>query len=352
MTMTVRWGILGTARIAPMAIIRPSRKVVEANVVAVASREGCRAQRFAKKHAIPRHHSTYENLLADDGVDAVYVSLPNSLHCKWTIRALEAGKHVLCEKPLSSNADEAERMVEVAERTGLVLAEGFHYRHHPFAATLQEVFASGVLGNIRHIDASMCFPIFKRSDIRYSFELGGGALMDLGCYAVNLIRFITGAEPEVTQAEVRLVSDNIDRWTRAELMFADGATARLTCSMLTPRLLNFGCRVDGEKGKVIIHNPYMPHLFNILRIDTKSRKQRGMQPRGESTYYYQLKAVSEAIQGKPLHVGTAQDAVKNMRVIDEIYLQAGLSARGLTGSPNDGNHPGCLEHSRCGEMPP
>ncbi len=135
----LRIGVLGAARIAPTALTRPAKQVPEARVLAVAARDPARARKFADKHDVPRVHASYDALLADPEIDAVYNPLPNALHCEWTIKALEAGKHVLCEKPMASNAREAERMAEAAEKTGLVLAEAFHYRYHPLAARMREI---------------------------------------------------------------------------------------------------------------------------------------------------------------------------------------------------------------------
>src|SRR3990172_164939 len=192
-TRPLRVGILGAARIAPMALVRPARAVPEVEIVAVAARERPPAPAFARKHGIPRTCASYDEVIRDADLDAVYNPLPNSLHCEWTIRALEAGKHVLCEKPLPANADEAARMAETAEKTGLVLMEAFHWRYHPLAARMQEIVASGELGLIEHVEASMCIPLILPGDIRYRLDLAGGALMDAGCYAVSGVRFLAGA---------------------------------------------------------------------------------------------------------------------------------------------------------------
>src|SRR5512143_3841429 len=152
----LRIGILGAARIAPMALVRPARQVPEAAILAVAARDPVRAQKFAHTHGIARVHPSYDALLADPEIDAVYNPLPNSLHCEWTIRALEAGKHVLCEKPLASNAAEAERMAAVAQQTGRVLVEAFHWRYHPLAARMRAILDSGELGTLRHIETHFC----------------------------------------------------------------------------------------------------------------------------------------------------------------------------------------------------
>src|SRR5574337_909465 len=173
----LRIGVLGAARIAPMALVRPARQVPEATVVAVAARDPQRAQAFATKHGIPRVHPSYDALLADTEIDAIYNPLPNSLHCEWTIRALQAGKHVLCEKPLASNAAEAERMAEAAGQAGRVLVEAFHWRYHPLAARMQAIIDAGELGAVQHIEAHFCLLLPLPGDIRYRLDLAGGATM-------------------------------------------------------------------------------------------------------------------------------------------------------------------------------
>ena len=161
----LRIGILGAARIAPTALVSPAREVPEAEIVALAARDETRAQRFASKHGIPRVHRDYAALIDDPEIDAIYNPLPNSLHCEWTLRSLEAGKHVLCEKPMASNADEAERMAEASEKAGRVLVEAFHWRYHPLAARMKAIVDGGELGAVRHLEAALCFPLpFRRDD--------------------------------------------------------------------------------------------------------------------------------------------------------------------------------------------
>src|SRR5687768_4333668 len=187
--------------IAPPAVIRPARSSTVAEVVAVAARSTERAKAFADKHGIARVHGSYEDLLADPAVDAVYNPLPNGLHGKWTLAALAAGKHVLCEKPFTANADEAAAVADAVRASGLVVMEAFHFRYHPLALRLPEVVAE--LGELRHVDARLCFPLPRFDDIRYSRALAGGALMDAGCYPVNLVRLL-GGEPEVRSARALL----------------------------------------------------------------------------------------------------------------------------------------------------
>ena len=326
-TRPLRVGILGAARIAPMALVRPARAVPEVEIVAVAARERPRAEAFARKHGIPRTCASYDEVIRDADLDAVYNPLPNSLHCEWTIRALEAGKHVLCEKPLASNADEAARMAETAEKTGLVLMEAFHWRYHPLAARMQEIVASGELGRIEHVEASMCIPLILPGDIRYRLDLAGGALMDAGCYAVSGVRFLAGAEPEVVRAEARLSSPGVDRWMRAELRFPDGRTGRVTASLFSTALLRMQARVRGDRGELYVLNPFAPQFFHRLKVRTPagSRVER---VRSEPTYTHQLRAFVRAVRGEAPIATDGRHGVANMRVIDAIYRAAGLAPRG------------------------
>ena len=192
---TVRIGILGAARIAPSAVIKPARNVGEATIGAVAARDRARAEAFAAKRGVPKVHDSYDALLADPDLDAIYNPLPNGLHAEWTIAALEAGKHVLCEKPFTANAKEAEDVAAVAKRTGLVVMEAFHYRYHPLAQRMRDIVDSGELGQLRSVETALCFPLPKFSDIRYQYDLAGGATMDVGTYTVHMARCWAARSP-------------------------------------------------------------------------------------------------------------------------------------------------------------
>jgi predicted dehydrogenase len=229
----LRIGILGAARIAPYALIRPARSMPEVQIAAIAARDPDRARRFARKHGIPKVHNSYAALIEDSNIDAVYNALPNSLHAVWTLRALQAGKHVLCEKPMASNAHEAARMAEAAQAAGRLLVEAFHYRYHPLALRMKEIIDSGELGHLAHFEASFCVLIPDPGNIRFRYDCAGGSTMDVGCYAINLLRYLAAAEPEVTQATARLLTAQIDRYMEADFRFPSGATGRFRCAHLS-----------------------------------------------------------------------------------------------------------------------
>jgi predicted dehydrogenase len=324
---SIRIGVLGAAAIVPMALTNPARSVPEAQILAIAARDPERARAFARKHHIPRLHQTYSDLLADPEIDAIYNPLPNSLHAEWTIRALKAGKHVLCEKPFASNLHEAEEMARTAHETGLVLSEAFAYRYHPLSARVKEIIASGELGAVRHIEAQFCFLLPSPNNIRFNYKLAGGALMDCGCYPISLIRHLAGAEPYVERAQARLFAPQVDRKMSADLSFTDGRTAHLVCDMLSPKLFRSVLKVEGEAGKLSVINPYHPHWFHWLSLRGRNGSHLE-QVRGENSYVLQLRAFIKAIRGETKLNTDPADAIGNMQVIDAIYEKAGLKLRG------------------------
>jgi len=323
----VRIGILGAARIAPSAVIKPARNCGEAVITAVAARDRSRADAFASKHGIAKVHDSYAALVADPEIDAIYNPLPNGLHAEWTTAALEAGKHVLCEKPFTANTTEAEAVAAVAQRTGLVVMEAFHYRYHPLALRMLEIVESGELGATRRVETALCFPLPKFSDIRYQYDLAGGATMDVGTYTVHMARVLGGEEPEVVSATAMLRSPNIDRAMRAELRFPNGATARITCSMWSKWVIQTYARVIGERGEMHVINPTSPQLWHRMRVKVGGKTRTEKFTR-RPTYEYQLDAFCAAVlRGEPTFTPPA-DSIANMRVLDAIYVAAGMTPRG------------------------
>jgi predicted dehydrogenase len=322
----VRIGVLGAARIAPNALLKPARDNADVEVVAVAARDLGRAREFAEKHGIPSTHASYDALLADPDVDAVYNPLPNGLHGRWTLAALAAGKHVLCEKPFTANAAEAREVAEAAASTDRVVMEAFHYRYHPIAARMRAIVESGELGPLRSVQASFCFPLPRFADIRYRFDLAGGALMDAGCYAVHMVRLLGGGEPEVVAAQAKLRSTDVDRAMRADLRFAEGHTGRITCSMWSSDFLRITARVVGERGEMRVLNPLAPQIAHRITVRTaESRRVERVSRR--PSYAYQLDAFAAAVlHGGPVLTDPA-DSIATMTVIDAIYRAAGLPLR-------------------------
>jgi predicted dehydrogenase len=315
-------------------LVHPAKAVPEVQVTAIAARDPQRAEKFARRQHIPRVHQTYQDLLDDSEIDAIYNPLPNGLHAEWTIKALHAGKHVLCEKPFASNANEALEMAHAAKETGKVLSEAFAYRTHPLAARLKEAMANGEIGNIQHVDARFCFLLPSPSNIRYSYELSGGALMDSGCYPISLARFLMGTEPTILSAKAKLVKPQVDSRMEAQLIFSDGIPARIVCDMLSPKLFESFLKIQGDAGEITVVNPYHPHWFHWITIrNSKGTKRAHL--KGEDIYSSQLRAFASAIHRQTPLTTNPQDAVNNMRVIDAIYEKAGLRTRGKRKSPQE-----------------
>jgi predicted dehydrogenase len=327
----IRIGILGAARIAPRGIVTPANAMLGAEVVGIAARELSRAQDFAAKHSIPMAFGSYAELIARDDIDLVYVALPPSAHLIWCTAALASGKHVLVEKPFANNAQDAARMVAAARAADRHLIEGFHYRFHPmFERTLATV-RNGDIGRIRHVEA-----IFNANlpdtpgELRYVEALGGGALMDLGCYCLHWIRTVIGEEPSVVSADARCATAGVDIEIHAELAFTSGPTATLKCSMQPDDGVLFRrLRVRGDDGVVELDNPVTPHAGATLSIESANAPMPQIVSGGDTTFHYQLRHVIDVIEGRTQPLTGGDDALGNMRAIDAIYRAAGLKPRGL-----------------------
>jgi predicted dehydrogenase len=320
----VRIGILGAARIAPLALIKPAKENTEVVVAAVAARDVSRARAFAAKHGIARVHDSYEALIGDPDLDAVYNPLPNGLHGRWTRAALTAGKHVLCEKPFTANAAEAREIAELAAKSDRVVMEAFHYRYHPLTLRAEQIIASGELGKLGRVEVALCMLLPKFSDIRYDYSLAGGATMDLGCYAVHMVRTFGGATPEVVSAQAKLRDPQVDRAMTAQLRFARGHTGRVRCSMWSSDLLQLSAKVIGDRGELRVLNPVAPFRRLSVRSADGNRVERFAR---RTSFAYQLDAFAAAVlRGEPVKT-TPEDAIENMTVIDAIYRAAGLPLR-------------------------
>jgi predicted dehydrogenase len=325
-------GVLGAARIAPTAIVDPARRRADVSVVAIAARDVERARAFARRHAIPVVVSDYEALVCSPEVDAVYIGLPASLHFDWTLRALAAKKHVLCEKPFASNAEEAARMVGAAHGASRVLVEAFHHRYHPLFTEVLAVCGRGDIGEIVEIEGRFDVGI-EPDDIRYQLALGGGATMDLGCYPIHWLRAIAGREPRVRAAQATIDVPGVDVAMTADLEFPSGIAGRIACSMVSGTPFSASLVVRGTAGVLEVENPLHPHREHRLRLvrDGETPVERTVE--GLSTYDHQLEAFVDAIAGRRAPLTGGADAVANMRVIDSVYETAGLSRRGEAARP-------------------
>ncbi len=325
---TLRIGVLGAARIAPAALVKPARLVDGVEVVAVAARDRGRAEKFAQKHGIGRVFDSYDALVADPEIDAIYNPLPNGLHGVWTKAALAAGKHVLCEKPFTANADEARDVAAAADASGLVVMEAFHYRYHPVAQRMVDVVRGGEIGELRHVESSLCIPLPLPKDIRYRLDLAGGATMDTGCYAIHMNRLVAGAEPEVISAQARLARPDVDRWMQAQLRYPDGVTGTMTTALWSSTPLKVSVRAVGSVGELRVFNPTGPQMGYRMTVRRGGTKRRiRVEGAKKATYTYQLEAFVAAVRdGAPVLTPPA-DAIANMSVIDAVYRAAGLGVR-------------------------
>jgi predicted dehydrogenase len=267
-------------------------------------------------------------------VDAVYIGTPAALHREWAVAAIEAGKHVLCEKPFAANADDARRIAEAARAGEVVVMEAYHWRYHPYAEQIREVIDSGVLGRIDRIEAAFDIPDgwIGRSDIRWDLPLGGGSTMDLGCYSLQWARFAAGSDPDVVSAEAVCPVPGIDGSLGAELRWPSGVTGRVHSSMIAPGdTVEAWLRVTGEHGTMTATNPLAPqHGNSMLVVDTGDRVW--FRPAATtSTYFHQLVAFRDAVAHGASFPTTADDGVRTMELIDACYRAAGLDPR-----PSDG----------------
>jgi predicted dehydrogenase len=328
-TDRMRLGILGAARIAELAIVKPAL-ATGTRLVAIAARNPARAAAFAVAHGVERVASSYAELLADPEIEAVYNPLPNALHAPWNLAAIKAGKHVLSEKPFAANADEARKVRDAGHRAGVVVADGFHYLYHPVTRRLHQLLASGVLGELTRVETTVVMPDPGADDPRWSYDLAGGALMDLGCYALHVQRTLAqwaGGDPSVVAAKAgeRAGAPGVDEWLDAELAFPSGVTGSAHCHMAADRW-QMSCRIIGTRGQATAANFLQPHLDDTVTVET--RDGRRVERLGtRSSYTYQLEAFIAAVRtGAPMPTD-ANDAVATMRLIDECYLRAGLQPR-------------------------
>ena len=323
----LRIGILGAARIADEGIVAPARTLGH-EVVAVAARDRTRAEAFAAERGVAKVHDTYAGVIADPDVDLVYNALVNSLHARWNIAALQAGKHVLSEKPLASNAGQARAVRAAAGASRGRIVEGFHYLHHPVNLRLRELVTSGALGGIRRVDLVLVTPAPLDTDPRWSTELAGGATMDLGCYVLDAARQLglwIEAAPQIVNVDATLRAPEMDASMRVELAYPGGVTGHCVWDMdAGERVMTWS--VTGTEGVATSPAFAVPHTDNRLMVTRNGRTSEEVL--GDKTSYtYQLARLTDALQsGRPFQADI-DGSVANAELIDECYRRVRLSPR-------------------------
>ncbi|ORY51473.1 NAD(P)-binding protein [Rhizoclosmatium globosum] len=376
----IRFGILGAANIAPMACTGPLKHLSGGVAHAIAARDRTKAQAFAKRHGIPNVFDTYEAVLADPDIDAIFIPLPNGLHAEWAIKAIKAGKHVLCEKPISSNAAQAKEIKSALDaynsshpQAPLVFSEAFHWKCHPLAKYIESCLLGNVegwdVGTVEDVKSNLCLGswmgvVFPESDIRYNFQLAGGSLMDLA-YVVSMSRWVNevdavrqlmeneakGKELETVHVEYqqRILAatfpvwekdDRIDVDSTATLRYPSGSTATIHCGLNTDgvRLGDASLRIKGSRGTLSVFNPVLPFLYHTVTFEGTDGKQLSTtvytdkEGKAQTTYFYQMKAFLDAVQSKKANFHSSgltciEDGIMNMKVVDALYENAGMPLR-------------------------
>jgi predicted dehydrogenase len=323
----LRIGILGASRIAVPAVIAPAAALGH-RVVAVAARDRGRAETYARTHGIERTHNTYADLVRDPDVDVVYNPLANSLHTPWNLAAVHAGKAVLAEKPIAANAAEAESLRDAVRRHETPILEGYHYLFHPITKRVFGLLEAGTLGTLRRIEVVMKMPEPKPDDLRWSLELAGGCVMDLGCYGLHVSRQLgrfAGGAPTVVAANATERFSGVDASCDIDLVFPSTASGSIVSSMIAERY-EMTLRVIGDLGEVFAHDYLLQYGDDRIALTTESGTT--VEHLGtRSTYTYQLEAFANHLRhGAPLPIDI-DDAVANMHYIDTAYTAAGMSPR-------------------------
>jgi len=312
--VTLRWGLLSTANI-NQALLSSGH----GEFVAVASRSAERAEAYAREHGLPRAHGSYEDLLADPEVDAVYVPLPNSMHVEWSIKALEAGKHVLCEKPMSRHPGDVARAFDVAEREGRVLTEAFMWRHHPQLERARQLIADGAIGRLRIVRAAFSFAERDAQDIRMQRDLEGGGLMDVGCYCISGCRALTGADPERVSGEQVVGGDGVDVAFAATLRFPGDVLGLFDCGMAY--VARDELEAVGDEGSLFLDDPWHGRDA-VIEIRRPDRSTERVEVGPANSYALELQNFEAAARGDGPPLLGREDALAQARTIAALYRSA------------------------------
>jgi xylose dehydrogenase (NAD/NADP) len=314
----LRWGLLGTARI-NRSIIPAIRAASRSVLAGVASRTSARAAAYAAEWSIPEAHGSYDAMLDDRSIDVVYIPLPNHLHVEWTLRAIDAGKHVLCEKPLALSPAEVDRVAEAAAQRGVVVAEAFMYRHHPLTTRAVSLVRDGALGPLKVIRGAFTFVLTRPDDVRLVPEWGGGSLWDVGCYPVSYARLLTGEEPVSVSAQVVRHETGIDLSAAATLLFPRGVIASIDCGFGAH--FRTSMEVAGVDAVMRIDTPFKPGAEAEIRL-TRGDRQETVTVAGEPLYLGEIEDLEAAVlDGRPPRVSLA-DTRGNVATLAAIHAAA------------------------------
>lgn len=321
MGATVRWGVLSTANIGRAAVNPAIQASSNGALEAVASRDSDGAREFARAHEIPRAHGSYEALLEDPEVDAVYIPLPNSLHREWTIRAAQAGKHVLCEKPLALDAAECREMAAAADEAGVKLMEAFMYRFHPRIERTLALLDEGAVGEVATIRSAFTFRLTNPANIRLDPDLGGGALMDVGCYCVNATRTFAGAEPAEVQAVSHQAPSGVDDHLVGMLRFDSGVVGHFDCALTLER--REVVEISGTEGTLVLEDAFLPGTADVSIGELRGRAGRTEHAvAGADEYQLMVEHFAACVlEDRPVRYPPAE-AAANMAVIEALYRSA------------------------------
>ncbi|HEX8599766.1 MAG TPA: Gfo/Idh/MocA family oxidoreductase [Chloroflexia bacterium] len=325
----VHWGVLGTARIAD-TVIPGLLKAGNSELVAVASRDTAKAREWAQARSLQHYFSSYDEMLASDLIDAVYIPLPNALHVEWSIRAAEHGKHVLCEKPIATNASHVEELIAAQRRNGVKLMEAFMYRFHPQTERIRQLIAGRAIGEIKIVRATFDFLLSRPNDVRLSKELGGGALLDVGCYCVNIASLVVGMTPRTVTASAVWSEEGVDTSLVGTLEFSNGVLGVIDCSFQVGTSMQQKLEVSGMGGLIRVAQPFRMSEEDTTIIVDKADKEGTVEQvsvPGGNEYQFMVEHFADAVLSDTDLSYTLEDSLANMRVLDALIHSARTGQR-------------------------
>ncbi len=320
----IKWGILGTANIARWATIPGMKASEHCELYAIAGRNPEKAKAFADEYGFEKYYGSYEELLKDDAVQAVYIPLPNDIHIKWVTESLKAGKHVLCEKPLAMNPEEAQEMYRTAKECGVYLMEAYAYLHSPYVQSLKEVITSGLIGEVDYVESAFITQGYEE-DFRLHKEFGGGAMYDLGCYCTTMFLSLIDSDPEWVKASAEFSDLGVDLATAGLIRFANGVRASFNVGMIFGK--SYGSRFDrlyvhGSRGCIRSDVEYNQAGDLTYRITT-SEGERVQTVTAPQNYALELDQLSRCILGEETPLLTPEFSIKNAKLIDRVLREIG-----------------------------